>query len=136
LDNIVAFNTTAGTEIWRQKRPFSSNDFPRLNIYNQFIIVEGSKSLTVLNGGTGDMIWKASVSYPMNPSVLGNTIYVMGGYDRIIRAFQITTGKEIGQLRTSSYLFILAPDQRDMIAIGNLLIFSRGHELICFTPAN
>jgi outer membrane protein assembly factor BamB len=136
LDNIVAFNTKTGSETWREKRAFSNYDYPRLDINGQFIIVEGAESLTTLNRETGDMIWNTSTSYPMNPSVIGNTIFVMEGYDRIIRAFQITTGKEIGKLRASSYHFLLASNQRDMIAVGNQLIFSRGNELLCFTSAN
>jgi len=136
LHNIVAFNTKNETETWRRELVFSKNDYPRLGMYEQIIFVEGTESLTALDSKTGDLDWTTSISYPTNPSVIGDTVFVMEGYSRIIRALQIATGKQIGQLRTSSYHFVIADGQRDMIAADNRLIFSRGKEILCFTPIN
>ena len=136
LDNIVAFSTRTETEIWRQRRPFSDNDFPRLDVYDQFIMVEGARSLAIHNSETGVLIWKASISYPISPSFIGDMLFVMGGFDRTIRVFQATTGKDLGQLRTSSYQLLRAPRQQEMIATNNLLVFSRGNELLCFITAD
>ena len=132
--SIVGFNTQDKTEIWRHNLELSRYGLPKLEVYDQFVLVVDMDSIFKLDRYTGDLIWKTSASMPLNPYIIGDDIFVMEGFNKTIRAFQIETGKDTGFLRISGYQIFLADSRQNMVALGNMLVFSRGNELLGFIP--
>lgn len=134
--NVVSYNVQNDLEIWRHEIVLSKYGHPRLKINDRFVIVGDMEFLTVLEKDTGQLIWKVQISEPLNPSIIGENVFVMEGYNRVVRVFRLATGNEIGDLKTSKYHFFLLESRQDMIAVNNLLILSRGKELLCFIDNN
>jgi len=132
--SVVAFDTQDNTEIWRRDIELSRYGLPILKIQNKYLLVLDMYSVITLNRDTGKPVWKTSVSAPVNPSVVGDTVFVMEGFNRTIRALQIDTGKNTGFLRASGYHLLLVDSRQNMISLDNMLIFSRGNELIGLSP--
>ncbi len=133
-EDIVAFNIQNESEIWRHSLQLSEYGLPKIEVYDKFILVMDMDSVFKLNRDTGKLIWKASASEPLNPSIIGDNIFVLEGFDKTIRSFHIENGKETGSLKFSGYEIFLADSRQNMIAFGDMLFFVRENEILGFAP--
>ena len=128
-DSIVAFDVKHQTEVWRLK--FPSESFRKSVVDKGILFITDAQYLFAYNKSSGTLLWRAVVEFPTNPAIIENTVYVMEGFSRKIRCYDIATGKETGSFRVS-FPILLLPDYRDMASTQNLLLFSRGTEIFAF----
>ena len=128
-NKIVAFDVKKRTEQWGLDLKLEG--FSELTVEKGLLFVANSYYLYAFDKSNGHLIWKVLTKFPKNPSVIGNNIFVMEGFTRKIRVYDIATGKDVGFLRTSlPYLLIV--DRKDMMSTSNLLLLSRGNEIFAF----
>jgi outer membrane protein assembly factor BamB len=128
-NKITAFDVKKRIESWSLDLRFKG--FGTLVVENGLLIVSDIDYLYAFDGLTGHLIWSVGTDFPKNPSVIDNTIYILEGFTRKIRAFDIDTGKEMGFIRTS-FPYLLIVDRKDMMSSSNILLFSRGNEIFAF----
>jgi outer membrane protein assembly factor BamB len=128
-NKIAAFNVKERTELWNLN--LNLDGFTELTVGKGFLIVADTSYLYAFDKSNGRLVWKVIAEFPKNPSVIGDDLFVLEGFTRNIRVFDIDTGKDVGFLRTS-FPYLLIVDRRDMLSSSNFLLFSRGNEIFAF----
>ncbi len=128
-DNIVTFDTRQQKEIWR--KTFSSNGFRKFKISDNIVFVTDADYLYAFNILNGNLMWKEALEQPENPSIIEGRVYVTEGFNRVIQAFDIETGKNLGSLRISLPKLLITENQ-DVAAVGDMLLVSKGKKLFAY----
>jgi outer membrane protein assembly factor BamB len=128
-DDIAAFDVRKRIELWRTS--FSSFGFRKIKVEGEYVLVTDADFLYTFNALDGNLIWKKTLDQPTNSLVLGEMIFTIEGFSRILHAFDVKSGTTLGALRISFPRLLLAENQ-DMVTVGNLLMFSKGKELFAY----
>jgi outer membrane protein assembly factor BamB len=128
-NEITAFNTQTKTKLWNVTLP--DNGFRRFKLDNDFLFVMDESNLYEFDTSKGTIVWQADISHPMNPAIIGDNIYVLEGFSRIIRVFNLTTKKEIGHVRVSAP-HLLVVDMQNMFSSTDILLFSTGQDIFAY----
>lgn len=127
--DLVAYNTSLRAELWRVNL---SETIPNeLLLHGKFLYMTENEALYQIDSQTGVAKWKKMLSAPANLSFIGNNLYVLERFYRIIRALNIENGSELGSLQIANRR-ILSTESQEMVSSENSLIFSRGCEIFVY----
>jgi outer membrane protein assembly factor BamB len=129
-DEIVCFDPQTQEIIWKTSLPgYFSRKFA---LQGNVLLVTDKEHINALSKDTGKIIWQqGELTDPVNPIIIGNTVYVMEGFSREIFAFDLQTGKYEGKLH-SSLPELLRTDRDELISDGNILLFSMQNFLYAY----
>jgi outer membrane protein assembly factor BamB len=120
-DHIFAYDARNQIEIW--KANLASTGFRKFKISKDYVLVTDADYLYAFNKTTGELHWKVRLSYPANPTLIKDNIYVREGFKQVIQVFRINTGEKIGSIQVSlPQLFFV--EHQNVTSVGGLLIFS------------
>lgn len=126
---INAFNVNERYIVTEAHIPISSLE--SISTEDNSLFIAGLDSFYVLSRSNFETLWNARLSRPVNPSKLGNYLYIMEGFNRIIYAFDIETGTIVGALQSGPREIVYS-DKIDMISTNDLLLFADGDKLFAY----
>lgn len=129
-DMFFAFDVRQQIELWKVSIPYSG--FPKVKVDNEYVLVGDSSFLYVTLRDDGTLVWKIEITFPQNPSLVGERLFVFGGVDHVIHAFDLRSGELVGSLRISIPGVLFVEDRRNMFSLDGLLIFARGDTLYSY----
>jgi outer membrane protein assembly factor BamB len=129
VNRIIAFNTNSQNELWEKK--VQGSGFIKIKAFDNALIVYNMDYIYALNKINGNLIWQVRITSPINPTEIGNTLYVMGGFNRVLYSLNIETGKQIGSQKVAPSRILLADDQ-EMISSQDLLILFKNNEIYTY----
>ncbi len=128
-NKVTAFDTQIQHELWNASLP--ENGFLRLKLDGDYLFIMDESNFYVFNKSNGSLEWQENISHPMNPVVIENNLYVLEGFSRVIRVFNLATKTEIGYLRISApHLFVV--ENQEMSSSTDILLFSIGHDIFAY----
>lgn len=128
-NKVTAFDTQTQNDLWSTDLP--ENGFLRFKLVGDFLFVMDSNAFYIFNKSNGILEWQDNFSYPMNPVIIANNLYIMDGFGRVIRVFNLATKTEVGHIRISApYLFVA--EKQDLYSSTDILFFSIGHEIFAY----
>jgi hypothetical protein len=116
-------------ELWRVT--LSGFGFKHPIVHDDFVVVTDLDYLYAIDRFDGVVSYKISVDAPQNPSFLDNGFYVRGLFNRAIWAFDTDSKEQTGLLGTTLPV-LLGVENRDMIAVENILVFAKGNRLFAY----
>jgi len=128
-NRVVAFDVRNQTELWDMVLPIVG--LQRLKLDNDFLFVMDEKNIYLIKKSNGTLAWQVGMSHPMNPVIIGDVVYVMDGFGRVIQVFNLSTGKEVGHIRVS-LPHLLVVENQDMYSSADILLFSSGKYLFAY----
>jgi len=127
--DLIAYNVKSREELWRVN--FPDNSPSSLYLYNKFLFMAENEALYQIDSETGETKWQKALSAPANLSFIGNNIYVLEQFYRIIHTLNIENGNELGSLKVAPQR-ILGTETQEMVSTGTSLVFSRGCEVFVY----
>lgn len=127
--DLIAYNAKSRKELWRVN--FPDNSPSRLYLYNRFLFMTENEALYQIASENGETKWQKALSAPTNLSFIGNNVYVLELFSRIIHTLNIENGNELGSLQVAPQR-ILGTETQEMVSIGTNLVFSRGCEVFVY----
>jgi outer membrane protein assembly factor BamB len=125
-DQIFAYDARSQIELWKVN--LVATGFRKFKIYQDYVLVTDADYLYAFNKTTGDLHLKVRLSYPVNPTLIGDHIYVREGFKQAIQVFRLSTGEKIGTIQVSlPQLFFV--EHQNVTSVAGLLIFSRNQVL-------
>ena len=122
-----AFDIQSKSILWeKQMDTFDSYNAKYISVDKNIIIATPVTMLSIQK--TNSMVkWQKNYTddIPNRPTIIGNQLFIMEGFSRVIRVYDADTGAEIGGLRISPPVFA-AVDREEMTTINNMLIFANG----------
>lgn len=131
-DNLIAFDARKRIELWSVALP--GFGFKHPVVQDGFVFVTDMDYLYAINRLDGVLAYKIGVSVPQNPSFLDRDVYVRGLFNRAIWVFDTDTKKQKSLLATALPM-LLGVETQDMIATGNLLVFSNDNRVFAYEKA-
>lgn len=128
-NKVTAFDTQIQHELWNASLP--ENGFLRFKLGGDYLFVMDESNFYVFNKSNGILEWQEIISHPMNPVVIEKNLYVLEGFNRVIRVFNLATKTEIGHLRISAPQLSVVENQ-DMYSSPDILLFSIGHDIFAY----
>jgi outer membrane protein assembly factor BamB len=113
------------------KSSFTGDGFREFKILRNYLVVTGSDQFCVCKRETGNQTWCSDFNNPQNPVIIENTLLVFDGFQNHISAFDIVTGKELGDLSIKR-MNIFSVERELMVTIDNLLVFGNGSSVFAF----
>ena len=98
---------------------------------DDILLVPELEQINAVNKETGATLWRQKIDYPLNPVIIGNTVYVMEMFSHEIFAFDLQTGAYMGKLH-SSLPVLLGEDHEDMTSTNEMLFFSMQNFLYAY----
>lgn len=129
-EQVGCFDPKSKTLVWSENLP--EYFYREYAFWNDALVVTAQHHIYALDRASGKILWKQNIETPANPTVVGDTIFVMEGFGREIFAFDARSGANKGSL-FSSIPQLLYTERNDMIASGKFLIFARGNRLFTFS---
>ena len=126
---VICIDPNEKVGVWIQELPFYASR--KHTVHNDILVSINPNDIRALDRTNGEMFWEREVTFPQNPVVIGNVVYVMEGFSREIFAFEISTGNYLGKLHSSIPQFVFT-ERNDMVTSKGLLIFARGNRLFAF----
>jgi outer membrane protein assembly factor BamB len=126
---IVAFDLNHWKELWRVSMEIDG--FERFVVSSDYLFFTDFSKLCVFKRTDGQELWCNSVSYPQNPTAIGETVYVFNGNQKEITAFELLTGKQIGKLKMTNFNFFTIYRQL-MTSSNDILLFASGRDVFAF----
>lgn len=127
--DLIAYNTESRKELWRVN--FPDNSPSGLYLYNKFLFMAENEALYQIDSDIGETKWRKALIAPTNLSFIGNNVYVLELFSRIIHTLNIENGNELGSLQIAPQR-ILGTETQEMVSIGTNLVFSRGCEVFVY----
>ena len=124
---INAFDIQSKSILWeKQMDTFDSYNAKYVSV-DKNIIVTTPVTMLSIQKTNGLVKWLKNYKddIPNRPTIIKNQLFIMEGFSRIIRVYDVNTGAEIGGLRISLPVFA-AVDREEMISVNNMLIFANG----------
>lgn len=118
--SIRAFDVHSQKRLWETK--VSDENINRIVIHENNVIVLGSDKVHVMRSNDGVVVWEVGFFEPRLAAVVGEDIYILEGFNRKIRAFQLATGKYLGALQAFPVIFEI--EQERMIGSQRTLLFA------------
>jgi len=129
--DLVAYSTEKGYELWR--RNFSDIRPLGLYTYNNSLYLTLYGDIYRLDLATGEIYWKVKFDKPKDVSFVGQSMYVLEPFYRIIHALDAESGKELGRLQIALVPFPLPYiDTQKMASTGNSLVFYKGCNIFVY----
>lgn len=126
---IFAYDARNRSEIWKVHQ--ISEGFRKFKIYQNVVIVTDADYIYIFEKENGNLQWKARLDYPVNPTPLGDNLYVMEGFKKVIQVLDIATGNKVGSITISlPQLFLV--DHQNLTSSKELLLFSKGKILYAY----
>ncbi len=126
--SIRAFDVHSQKRLWETK--VSDENINRIVTHENNVIVLGSDKVHVMRSNDGVVVWEVGFFEPRLAAVVGEDIYILEGFNRKIRAFQLATGKYLGALQTVPVIFEVKEER--MIANQGTLIYADNDTLYGF----
>jgi outer membrane protein assembly factor BamB len=123
------FNVNERNIVAEAQIPISSLE--SISAEDNSLIIAGLNDFYVLSSSNYETLWNARLSRPVNPSKLGNYLYIMEGFNRIIYAFDIETGKVVGALQSGPRKIVYS-DKIEMVSTNDLLLFADGDKVYAY----
>lgn len=124
---VNAFDIQSKSTLWEEQiDTFDSFNAKYVSVDKNIIIATRATMFSIQK--TNGMIkWLKSYKDdpPNRPTIIGNQLFIMKGFSRVIRVYDVNTGAEIGGLRVSPPVFA-AVDREEMTTINGNLIFANG----------
>jgi outer membrane protein assembly factor BamB len=89
------------------------------------------EALYQIDSDNGETKWRKALIFPTNLSFIGNNVYVLELFSRIIHTLNIENGNELGSLQIAPQR-ILGTETQEMVSTGTSLVFSRGCEVFVY----
>ena len=124
---VNAFDIQSKSILWeKQMDTFDSYNAKYVSV-DKNIIVTTPVTMLSIQKTNGLVKWLKNYKddIPNRPTIIKNQLFIMEGFSRIIRVYDVNTGAEIGGLRISLPVFA-AVDREEMISVNNMLIFANG----------
>jgi len=129
--DLVAYNTEQGYELWRKN--FSDIRPLGLYTYNNSLYLTLYGDIYRLDLATGEIYWKVKFDKPKDVSFVGQSMYVLEPFYRIIHALDAESGKELGGLQIALAPFPLPYiNTQKMASTGNSLVFYKGCNIFVY----
>lgn len=110
---------------------FKGDGFRKFKVLRNYLSVTGSDQFCIFQRETGDQVWCKDFIKPQDPTLIGNTLYVLNGYLNNIAAFDMLTGNKVGELSVSGIKFYTV--EMELMATSNeVLVFGNGSKVIAF----
>jgi outer membrane protein assembly factor BamB len=127
LDGIYRLQSHTGEMLWRNSMPLGFTTPPAVSP-DGWVYVAGDK-LYALDAGTGQLRWSAGGFFAHSaPIIVGSLLFVGGGFERAVLAYDRYTGEKVWSYPTGDLVF-----STPAYANGHLLIGSHDGYLYCFT---
>jgi outer membrane protein assembly factor BamB len=128
--DIVGFDLNNGKELWRT--PIVIDGFESFDVFNDLLVFADFTKFCAFNRIEGRKLWCVDdVAYPQNPNVIGEIVYLFNGNHKEITAYEIMTGKLIGELKMNNFNFF-STYQKLMTSSKDLLLFANGQDIFAF----
>lgn len=129
--SIMAYDLQDKSILWQV--PLLSKSGQTLSIEGNFLFSYDSNRFCALERLHPRVIWCADdIRNAQSPQVLSNTVYIPNGFGDSITAYELQSGKKVGQIVISQGN-IIPSFVNAMIASNNLLVFSSANKIFAFT---
>lgn len=127
--DLIAYSAESRRELWRVN--FPDNSPSGLYLYNKYLFMGEQEALYQIDSDNGKTQWRKALIFPTNLSFIGNNVYVLELFSRIIHTLNIENGNELGSLQIAPQR-ILGTETQEMVSTGTSLVFSKGCEVFVY----
>jgi hypothetical protein len=128
-NTVSAMSLQDQSMIWIKS--FQGEGFRKFTVLGGYLSVTGDDQFCIFQRETGDREWCSDFTKPQDPTLIGNTLYILNGYLNNITAFDMMTGNRLGNLSVSG-IRIFTVEKELMATTDDVLIFANGSKVIAF----
>ncbi len=121
---INAFDIQSQSILWEKQMDIFDPGITKYIPYKEDFIFANSEGIFAINKVTGEIKWQKYYAdeIPDAPAIIGNQLFIMEGFSRVIRVYDADTGNEIGGLKIPTSVFT----SFGMTTINDALVFPSG----------